>query len=51
MSSEFLSTKSVGLLQQQKGLNNSLRELMQDEERNARMYREFGGTQSLNPRP
>ncbi|CDI80540.1 glucose-6-phosphate isomerase, putative [Eimeria acervulina] len=43
MSSEFLSTKSVGLLQQQKGLNNSLRELMQDEERNARMYREFGG--------
>ncbi|CDI84809.1 glucose-6-phosphate isomerase, putative [Eimeria praecox] len=43
MSSEFLSTKAVERLQQQKDLKHSLRELMQDEERNERMYREFGG--------
>ncbi|CDJ31847.1 glucose-6-phosphate isomerase, putative [Eimeria mitis] len=43
MSSEFLNTKALGLLQQQKEKKHNLRELMQDEDRNQRMYREFGG--------
>ncbi|CDJ54119.1 glucose-6-phosphate isomerase, putative [Eimeria brunetti] len=43
MSSEFLATNAVKRLQQQKGLSNSLKQLMQDEERNERMYREFDG--------
>ena len=54
MSSEFLATKAFGQLKQQQRLNHNLRELLKDETRNDRMFREFNGTTTpvactLNP--
>lgn len=43
MSADFLAAKAFSQLKEQKALNHNLRELMKDDDRNQRMYREFGG--------
>nr|AET50538.1 hypothetical protein [Eimeria tenella] len=43
MSSQFAACKALKELQHQKERNCNLRELIKDDERNQRMYREFGG--------
>lgn len=43
MSQEFLSSKAYSQLKQQNGLGHSLRELVKDEARNDRMFKEFNG--------
>lgn len=43
MSQAFLASPAFGQLKQQAGLKHNLRELVKDEARNDRMFREFGG--------
>ncbi|KAL8424464.1 hypothetical protein Efla_005020 [Eimeria flavescens] len=43
MSADFVASKAFGRLKQQKGLSHNLRDLVKDEARNARMFREFRG--------